>query len=150
MQTSLNMKEKKSQSSIEFLIFLGVALIILIVFSIINLTYLNFNLKQRESTSAQDLAKLIKNEINLASRVEPGYIRTVTLPIKLDNKEYSISMQQREVYVFFTAIEEQDFTERLATNVAGVAIDQVNTGNNILTIKKCYDISETVRINSDC
>ena len=157
------MKYKKSQASLEFLAFLGIALVILIVFTVINLTYLNNNLKQRETTSAQDLTKFVKNEINLASRVEPGYVRIVNLPATLDNKDYilasslpgltcsssSPSLTSREVLICFTRDNpRKDYTESLATKVNGFVFipDKVNSNNNKITIGKCND--ESVKVIS--
>ncbi len=138
---------RKPQASLEFLVFLGIALVILIVFTIINLTYLKNNLKQREITGAQDLTKLVKNEINLASRVEPGYVRTVNLPVKLDNKDYAITtgaqLNSREISIFFINDNpRKDYTERLATNVKNILnINPVTASNNKITIRKCADDS---------
>lgn len=142
----MKIKNKKAQPAIEFLIFLGVALIILIVFSIINITYLNNSLKQRETTTAQDLVKLLKNEINLASRVEPGYIREVALPVKLDNKDYQLGTALREVYIIFVSDDDRVFSENLATTIEGIFSPvTINEDNNVLTIIKCED--ESVIIN---
>tara|TARA_Y100000034_G_scaffold133628_1_gene199653 strand:- start:6478 stop:6933 length:456 start_codon:yes stop_codon:yes gene_type:complete len=138
------MSNKKSQSSIEFIVFLGIALLIMIAFSIVSISYLNINLRDREVTSAQDLAKLVKNEINLASRVEPGYTREVQMPATLDNKKYKITADKREVFVEFDEpnSEEEDFIERLATKVSLIEFvpNPSNQDENKITILKCGEL----------
>ena len=140
---------KRSQSSVEFIIFTGLAIIILIVFAIVNLAYLNNTLKQRDLGNAQDLAELIKNEINLASRVESGYIRIYTLPLIIENRQYNLVIQDREVFISFVGVTGQDFTEKLATDVLdpGLGLNPVNSGNNVITIRKCKDPTENVRVD---
>ena len=144
------LKNKVAQSSLEFMILLGVALVVLIIFTIINITYLNISLREREITNAQDLAKLIKNELNLASRVESGYIRKVTLPVNLDKKNYGINIGSREVFVYFESGDTQGFSESLATNVVGFNSGIITSSNKVLTIRKCSDSSESVKVNALC
>lgn len=104
----------KSQSSTEFMVFIGIAIIIMMSYFAIAHTYLNLTYKQRDVISGQDLAKEIKNEINLASRVEDNYQRTIQLPQKIGNKDYEIAVNKREVVI---RIEGLDYVELLMTNI---------------------------------
>ena len=78
---------RKSQSSTEFMIFIGIAIIILMSYFAVSNSYLNLIYRQKDVISGQDLAKQIKNEINLASRVENNYMRTFQLPEKIGDKD---------------------------------------------------------------
>jgi hypothetical protein len=104
----------KSQSSTEFMIFIGIAIIILMSYVAIAHHYLNLTYKQKDIISGQDLAKQIKNEINLASRVEENYIRIFQLPYKVGNKDFTVLLNGREVVVRMDGV---DYVEPLATNI---------------------------------
>lgn len=104
----------KSQSSTEFMVFVGIAIIILMSYFAIAHTYLNLTYKQRDIISGQDLAKQIKNEINLAARVEDNYQRTFTLPTKVGNKDFTGSISKREIFV---RIDNLDYAEPLITSI---------------------------------
>ena len=104
----------KSQSSTEFLIFVGIAIIIMISYFAIAHTYLNLTYKQKEIISGQDLAKKIKSEINLAARVEDNYERTFQLPYLVGDKEFKVHIEKREVSV---TIDKLDYTELLMVDI---------------------------------
>src|SRR3989344_5578267 len=91
LSTRVNML-KKSQVSTEFMVFVGMAVVLLMIYMAIANNFLNLAYSQREIISAQDLAKILKNEINLASRVENGYIKEFQLPYQVDYKNYTIQI----------------------------------------------------------
>ena len=105
---------RKSQSSTEFMIFIGIAIIILMSYFAVSNSYLNLIYRQKDVISGQDLAKQIKNEINLASRVENNYMRTFQLPEKIGDKDYEIEIINREVII---RIDDLDYVELLTINI---------------------------------
>ena len=105
---------RKSQSSTEFMIFIGIAIIILMSYFAVSNSYLNLIYRQKDVISGQDLAKQIKNEINLASRVENNYMRTFQLPEKIGDKDYEIEIIDREVII---RIDDLDYVELLKINI---------------------------------
>jgi len=105
---------RKSQSSTEFMIFIGIAIIILMSYFAISNSYLNLIYRQKDVISGQDLARQIKNEINLASRVENNYMRTFQLPEKVGDKDYEIEIIDREVMI---RIDNLDYVELLTVNI---------------------------------
>ena len=105
---------RKSQSSTEFMIFIGIAIIILMSYFAVSNSYLNLIYRQKDVISGQDLAKQIKNEINLASRVENNYMRTFQLPEKIGDKDYEIEIIDREVII---RIDDLDYVELLTINI---------------------------------
>ena len=121
----------KSQSSTEFMIFIGIAIIILLSYFAIAHNYLELTYKQKDIISGQDFAKQIKNEINIASRVEDGYQRTFTLPNKIGNKEFTLHVEGREVVVTISE-DNSDYVELLSANIN---TETFNPGDTIIITK---------------
>jgi hypothetical protein len=110
---------KKSQVGIEFLYFVGAAMAILIVYLILSSNYLLFTSSRKDMLATQNLLEEIRNEINLAGRVEDGYSRTITLPTKINNEDYSMKISSREIYI---TIKGGDYSRILATDVSNQPI----------------------------
>ena len=129
---------KKSQVSTEFMVFVGMAVVLLMIYMAIANNFLNLAYSQKEIISAQDLAKILKNEINLASRVENGYIKEFQLLYQVDYKNYTISIppNNREISISYEG-SDLDFTEMLSTNVT--VIGNILKPGNIIFIKKYKD-----------
>lgn len=129
---------KTSQVSTEFMVFIGMAIVLLMVYMAIANNFLNLAYTQKEIISAQDLAKILKNEINLASRVENGYIKEFQLPHQVDYKNYTINIppNNREISISYED-SDLDYTEMLSTNVT--IIGTVLLPGNIIFIKKLND-----------
>ena len=114
------MKRCKGQVAIEFITFVGIAIVLLMVFLGISAYYLKLSYERESVQTAEDLAKLVKNEINIAAFVENGYSRNVDLPAKLKREDYSIligkisTSEKREVVINFAEIEA---LEQLATDI---------------------------------
>ena len=101
-------------------------------------TYLNLTYKQKDIISGQDLAKKIKNEINLASRVEDNYERTFQLPYKIGDKDFTVHLELREVSI---TIDGLDYSELLTININKIDLlpgdlVTVSRTNNIVTVSK--------------
>jgi len=139
---------KKSQVATEFLFFVGVAVVVLMIYLAISFNYLNFTLKREEEKDAQGLVDTIRNEINLAARVENGYVREVNLPNDLNGKSYDINISGRSVVVNF---EGADYIGLLATDVN--FIGGLDPGNVFTLIKENDEVfipcSGTI-INPEC
>jgi hypothetical protein len=131
---------KKAQVSTEFLIFVSMSVVLLMVYMAIANNFLNIAYKQKEVISAQDLAKILRNEFNLASIVENGYLKEFQLPYQVDYKDYKIEIpfSGREISISYLNEPDIDFTEMLSTNVSVIDYHYLTPGNEIL-IKKFYD-----------
>lgn len=55
--------------------------------------------KQKNTFLLKDLALLVKNEINVAYAMEPGYVRSFQLPETLEGKDYAIGLEGGFIYV---------------------------------------------------
>ena len=114
------MKKCKGQVAIEFITFVGIAIVLLMVFLGISAYYLKLSYERESIQTAEDLAKLVKNEINIAAFVENGYSRNVNLPAKLKGVDYSIligkisTSEKREIVINFAEVE---VLEQLATDI---------------------------------
>ncbi|MBW2983806.1 hypothetical protein KY361_01720 [Candidatus Woesearchaeota archaeon] len=112
----------KSQAAMEFMILAGVLLFILTIMLVVvanKTTYIN---QKKEVMLGEDAVTKVQKEINLAARVLDGYSREFTLPQKISNKDYNISIVGNEVIL---STEEQDFW-RVIPSVVG----NITKGNN--------------------
>ena len=80
----------KSQAAIEFMIFVGLAMILLVVYIGISNHYLNVLYNQEKIVTADDFLQTIVNELNVAGRVENDYSRTIDIPDKIGKYDYSL------------------------------------------------------------
>lgn len=119
----------KSQSSTEFMIFIGIAIIIMMSYFAIAHNYLDITYKQKDVISGQDFAKEIGNEINLAARVEDNYKREYQLPSSVGSKEFTVDFEKREVTLTLEGIE---YVELLKTDINDLQLNP----SDILVIEK--------------
>lgn len=107
MTENVKMKKQKAQASLEFMIFVGLAVLILAIFTILMVMYLNSIQFQREKITAERTIKNIKNEIATASRVENGYVRHLSLPQTINGWDYTLSFEKRHILLTFDESAEQ-------------------------------------------
>jgi len=80
--------KKRGQAAIEFLVFVGVAMLLLVVYVGISNHYLNLLYNKEKAASADDFLQTIVNEFNTAGRIENGYSRAIQLPAKIGKYNY--------------------------------------------------------------
>ena len=107
--------KKKSQSAIEFLVFISLAVVILIMYLTISSNFLSITLKNKDNVLARDLTLQLKNEINLAGNSHNNYQKEFTLPSTINNKPYQILIPQEAVKEITIILDDNHFTEPLAT-----------------------------------
>ena len=108
---------KKSQVGIEFLYFVGVAVVILLIYLALFSGYFSFAASRRDTLTAQNLLEQIRNEVNLAGRVENGYSRIIKFPNELNGKSYSMKIEGREIYIEFPLGSGTQYARILSTDV---------------------------------
>ena len=128
---------KKSQVSTEFMFFVGAGFVLLAVYLLISYNYLDLTLKRRDINSAINLLEELRNEINLASRVENGYTRKYVLPSNINKQNYTLAIPNngREINIKFNGV---DYARLLATQVTVVGSAPI-PGDTII-IKKENDL----------
>jgi len=89
----------RGQVSFEFIVVLFVVIIITVAFGVIAGDRLTDLRSQQTTVQLQNVAVTVKNEIEIAHSVEPGYLRTFSLPDYLGNKNYTIGIQNNFVTV---------------------------------------------------
>ena len=122
---------KKSQVSTEFMFFVAAGFVLLAVYLLISYNYLNLTLKRGDINSAINLLEELRNEINLASRVENGYTRKYILPSNINKQNYTLTISEREINVKFNDV---DYAKLLATQVT--VFGSAPIPGDIIIIKK--------------
>jgi len=121
-------KRNKAQFAIEFVVLIAFMFIIFLGFTaVITSKILDAGESGRQQT-AEDIATLAKNEIDLARSVSDGYVRTFNLPATIEGNSYDISIiGNRELVVKYF---DKEYVLFLQGNVRG----NINSGEN--TIRK--------------
>lgn len=96
---------KKAQVAIEFMLIIGLAMVVVVAFIGV-LYYLSYNYsEERNINRLRDLGYSLQNELILASEVEYGYERTLTIPDKIGGTGYSISQTTADLVLRYKQTE---------------------------------------------
>lgn len=126
----MDKRNLKGQSAMEFMIIVFLLLFIFVIITSVLATNVVEMNKKKTAVNGEDLTIKVQKEINLAARVRDGYKREFTIPQKIINTDYNISIQNNSnSYIVIINIEGQDFWRK----IPGV-IGNINIGSN--TIKK--------------
>jgi hypothetical protein len=91
--------KNKSQSSIEFIIMIGVVIFFFVTMFLV----INYNMsdkyRQRNELHVKNVASAIQDEILLASKATDGYKREFSIPNKILGKTYEAQITGNIVYV---------------------------------------------------
>ncbi len=119
------MTPKKSQSAIEFMIVLSIALIFMIVIISVVVNRTNeFSQTKNEKAVSLYIGR-IDNEISFAKRLDSGYSKIFTLPDEIDSLNYSVSLLKgKELSI--TSSAGYEYLEFLPQYVYG----EIGIGNN--------------------
>lgn len=121
---------RKAQSSIEFIILIGVIAFIFLTF----LFVLNMNLsdehEENRTLFVKEIALAVQNEITLATNSIDGYRREFQIPINLFGLDYTAEIVADLVYIHTT-----DGRYALSLPVSEVS-GTLQTGINVITKKE--------------
>lgn len=117
----------KAQFAIEFISLMAFMFLIFIAFTAV-ITSKIIEAKENERQGiAEDIATLVKNEIDLAKSATDGYSRTFNLPSKIEGISYTIEIiDNRELVVNYI---DKEYVLFLQENIIG----DVNTGSNTIS-----------------
>jgi hypothetical protein len=87
-----NMRHKKSQTAVEFVILTGVMIMVFLIVYILVQQKIITATENRNDAAAQQIIDLLINEIKVAQSVSDGYTRYFNMPTYLNNLEYTISI----------------------------------------------------------
>ena len=82
-----------AQITAEFFVFLGIAFLISVAVGLSTLNHLKTFRDKNEQDNVKDIGLKLQKELLVAAEVEDGYSRVFTISSKLDNADYSISLQ---------------------------------------------------------
>ena len=83
--------DSKTQISVEFFVFLGLAFLVAIAFEFASINQLNDFTIKKENDAVKDIALKLQKELLVAAVVEDGYVRTFTIPDTLDRINYTLT-----------------------------------------------------------
>ncbi|MCF7872135.1 hypothetical protein K9L97_03810 [Candidatus Woesearchaeota archaeon] len=109
-------KQKKAQTSVEFVILIGFGMLLLIILLNMFLQNMANVTKQKEESRSQEIFNLIKTEIDLAYSTRANYTRTFKIPTQIsgsdiqvrciDNQDILITINERTHYFLLQNITE--------------------------------------------
>lgn len=121
-------RRNKAQFAIEFIILIAFMFTIFLGFTAVITSKILDARESGKQQTAEDIATLAKNEIDLARSVSDGYTRTFNLPATIEGNSYGISIiDNRELVVKYL---DKEYVLFLEGNVRG----NINSGEN--TIRK--------------
>lgn len=115
----------KAQSSLEFVILFAALVFFAFLFIFALEDQLSDKNVQQISLLTRETALIIKDEINLASEATDGFSRQFTLPNKLLNEKYNITIVEDFVYV--TTLNMKHSVAYPIINVTGQPVVGINT-----------------------
>jgi len=90
---------RKSQIAMEFMLMISLAIIVVIIMIGV-LYYLFVNYSEEKNTNRlTDLGYSLQSEFILASEVEPGYERNITIPPDSGGANYSIQIIDKNIVI---------------------------------------------------
>lgn len=126
----------KCQLSFEFVTFVGMAILMLVIVAFIANSQLEEFRNQKENILLKDALFKVQDELLIASKLEDGYLRTFNIPDKLEKTiNYSITLNNS-----ILVIESKNFRHFL---IAPQVNGSLNKGNN--TINKTRGV---IHLNS--
>jgi len=118
----------KAQFAIEFIVLIAFMFLIFVGFIAVITTKILESKENERQGIVEDIAALVKNEIDLAKSVTDGYLRTFNLPSRIGGNTYNIEIiENRELVVNYV---DKEYVLFLQENIQG----NVNPGAN--TIRK--------------
>ncbi len=98
----MDKRNVKAQSSIEFMIFVGIVIFIfIIILGIVSQRLIDI-MDNRDELLSNGLLISIQKEINIASKVQDGYTRNFEIPSTLGNRSFEIVHQGNEISVVYS------------------------------------------------
>ena len=130
----LKLTQIKAQVSAEFFLFIGMAFIIAIAFSMTSLDHINDFRIRKEGEEVKDVALKLQKELLIAASVEDGYARIFSIPDKLDDYvNYSVVTQNSTITV---ESKNSIFTVRIPNSVGNATkgTNRINKTNGVIYV----------------
>ena len=96
---------RKAQIAIEFMMILGLAMIIVLILVGV-LYYLSYNYSEEKNINLlQDYGYSLQSELILASQVESGYERVMTVPPKVNHIVFDLNIVNNDLVIIYKGTE---------------------------------------------
>ncbi|MBU1198350.1 MAG: hypothetical protein KKF46_08760 [Nanoarchaeota archaeon] len=96
---------KKAQVATEFMIMIGLSMIIIMVLAGVLYVLTHDYSEQRNINRLTDLGYSLQNEIILASEVELGYERNISIPSEIEDLDYTITTLNNDIIITYRRTE---------------------------------------------
>lgn len=129
----MDKRNLKSQAVMEFMILVGVLLFMFTIMLGIVASKTTDIHKKREFLLGEDVVVKIQKEVNLAARAMDGYSREFSIPSRLANKDYNVTLAGNEIIV---STEREDFWRVIPPVVGNITkgTNRINKTNGIIYI----------------
>ncbi|MBN2052765.1 hypothetical protein JW756_04645 [Candidatus Woesearchaeota archaeon] len=97
--------ERKAQVAIEFMLMVSLAMVVMVMFMGVVLVLTHDYSEEKNINRLQDLGYALQSELILAAEVEPGYERTILIPEKAGDSEYSITCTAYDIVITYRGAE---------------------------------------------
>jgi len=130
----------KAQFAIEFIVLLAFMFLIFVGFiAVITTKILEAKENERQGI-VEDIATLVKNEIDLAKSVSDGYSRTFNLPTRIEGNVYSVEIiDNRELVVNYV---DKEYVSFLTENICGdilIPSNEIDKEKGVTCINSNFD-----------
>ena len=98
-------KNKKAQVATEFMMVVGLSMIIIIVFVGLMYSMIYSYSEDKNLERILDFGYSLQNEIILASQVEGGYERPITLPSRINRIVYNVNIVNNDLILIYDGTE---------------------------------------------
>ncbi len=133
-----NLRSRKAQFAIEFSLMIGMAMIALLVLAgVLYLMTVDYS-EERNIMRLTDLGYSLQNELILASQVEDGYERIITLPDRVESADYLIDKTHNDLVITYRGSE---LLFAVPQNITGHFQKGTNTVRKESNIDGTYNIT---------
>jgi len=109
----------KAQSSLEFMVMVGIFMVVFLVFfAAFGDRFLDFQ-RQRDAEVAEDILFMVESEILITAGAHDGYSRGFQLPPKIAGHGYNITYNNSEVYIDYF---DQEYVRSITVNMSSASI----------------------------
>ena len=133
-------KKSKAQFAIEFIVLFAFMFLIFLGFIAVITTKVIESKENERQEIAEDIATLVNNEIELAKSTTDGYIRTFSIPSKMEGKVYSIEIiENRELVVNYV---DKEYVSFLSGEICGdvfIPTNEISKEKGIVCVNSNLD-----------
>ena len=136
-------KKINAQFAIEFIVLIAFMFLIFLGFIAVITTKIIEAKENERSNIAEDIADLVENEVQLAKSTKDGYIRTFSLPSKIEGNTYNVEIiDNRELVVNYI---DKEYVSFLPESVCGdilIPRNEISKENDVTCLNSNFDATQ--------